>query len=105
MIVRIWHGWTNESNADAYQELLDTTIVPGITARGIPGFHGIDILRRCDHDDAQVGFVTMMTFDDWSAVEAFTGADKKASVVPAAAQMLLSRYDSQSQHYETVARH
>ena len=105
MIVRIWHGWTSRSNAEAYQELLDTTIVPGIIARRVAGLHSIDILRRCDQDDAHVEFVTMMTFDDWSAVEAFSGPHKKTSVVPPAAQELLDRYDHQSQHYETIARH
>jgi hypothetical protein len=37
MILRIWHGWTTRDNADSYQQLLDTTIAPGIIARQIPG--------------------------------------------------------------------
>ncbi len=105
MIVRIWHGWTTPDNADAYEQLLDTTIVPDIIARRIPGLAGVDILRRQDSDEAEVEFVTLMTFEDWSAVEAFTGPDKTASVVPPAARQLLGRYDRNSQHYETIARH
>jgi hypothetical protein len=38
MIVRIWHGWTSGDNADAYQQLLDTTIVPTIIARESPAY-------------------------------------------------------------------
>lgn len=105
MIVRIWHGWTSPANANAYQELLNTTIVPGIIQRGIRGLKSIDILRRRDQEDREVEFVTVMTFDDWAAVEAFAGPDKTASVVPQAARDLLARYDQHSQHYETVARH
>ena len=32
MIKRIWRGWTSVDNADEYEQLLNTTIVPGITA-------------------------------------------------------------------------
>ena len=105
MIVRIWHGWTTTDNADEYQRLLDTSIVPGITSKAIPGLDGVDILRRADSEDPEVEFVTMMTFDDWSAVEAFAGTDRTGSVVPAAARQVLKRYDEHSQHYEIVAHH
>lgn len=105
MIMRIWHGWTTKDNADAYQELLDTSIVPGIISRAIPGLHGIDILRRADGSDGEVEFVTVMTFEGWEAVEAFAGPDRTGSVVPAAARRVLARYDDHSQHYEVVARH
>jgi antibiotic biosynthesis monooxygenase (ABM) superfamily enzyme len=105
MIVRTWHGWTTPDNADAYQQLLDTTIVPGILARAIPGLRGVDILRRRDGDGDQVEFLTIMTFDGWAAVQSFAGPDPTASVVPASAQRLLARHDRRSQHYELIARH
>ena len=105
MIIRIWRGWTSPDNADAYQRLLDTTIVPGIIAGAIPGLQGVDILRRHDLPDTEVEFVTLMTFDDWTAVESFAGPDQTASVVPPEAQRLLARYDSHSQHYEAIAHH
>jgi|SRR5512133_2597475 len=105
MITRIWHGWTTPENADAYQELLDTTIVPNILARAISGLRSVDILRRRDGEGPEVEFVTIMSFDDWSAVEAFAGPATTGSVVPASAQQLLARYDQHSQHYELIARH
>ncbi len=103
VILRIWHGWTIPSNADAYQELLNTTIAPGIMARSIPGLQGLDVLRQESGDEVE--FITIMEFADWAAVEAFAGPEKTGSVVPPAARQLLARYDAHSQHYEVVARH
>lgn len=105
MIIRLWRGWTSPDNADAYQHLLDATIVPGIIARAIPGLQGVDILRRYDLSETEVEFGTLMTFDDWTAVEAFAGPDQTASVVPPEAQRLLARFDSHSRHFEVVAHH
>ena len=48
MIKRIWRGWTSVDNADEYEQLLNTTIVPGITARCIAGHRGTEILRERD---------------------------------------------------------
>lgn len=102
MIVRIWHGWTTTQNADEYQQLLDTSIVPGIISKAIPGLDGVNILRRADGDDTAVEFVTMMTFADWSAVEAFAGPDRTGSVVPAAARQVLKRYDEHSRSWHVT---
>jgi hypothetical protein len=44
-----------------------------------------------------------MTFDDMTAVAAFTGGDPSLSVVPDAARRLLSRFDQHSQHYVSLA--
>ena len=105
MIIRIWHGWTTPDNADAYETLLNTTIVPGIMVKGIPGMEGLDILRRTDGDAGEVEFITVMTFDGWPAVEAFAGPDRTGSVVPPAARDVLKRYDERSQHYVVAAHH
>lgn len=101
MIVRTWHGWTTHADADRYQQLLTTRIVPGIFERRLTGLHGLEVLRR-DHDD-EVEFVTVMSFEDWDAVAAFTGGDPATSVVPAEARAVLSHHDERSQHYEAVA--
>ncbi|HUF45106.1 MAG TPA: hypothetical protein VMN43_07160 [Aestuariivirgaceae bacterium] len=31
MIARIWHGWTEPANADAYEALLRAEVFPGST--------------------------------------------------------------------------
>ena len=30
MISRLWHGWTTRENADAYETLLRSEVLPGI---------------------------------------------------------------------------
>ena len=98
MISRLWHGWTSEQNADTYEELLQNSIFPGILGRDIAGFHGIELLRR--PLGSEVEFVTHMRFESWEAVRAFAGPDWQVSVVPPAAQAVLSRFDAEAQHYE-----
>ena len=98
MICRIWHGWTTQDNADAYESLLKTEIFVGIMDRKIPGFQRIQFLRR--NASPEVEFVTIMWFDSIDSVRIFAGDDYEAAVVPPAARALLSRFDGRSQHYE-----
>jgi heme-degrading monooxygenase HmoA len=100
MIQRIWRGWTRPAQADAYQQLLLTEIFPGIAARDIQGYRGIQLLRR--ETAGEVEFMTIMWFDSLDDVRAFSGADYEAAVVPASARALLARFDDRSAHYETV---
>lgn len=102
MIARIWHGWTTPHNADAYERLLRSEIFPGIIARDIDGFLGIDLLRR--DGEEEVEFVTIMWFRSLATIQAFAGADHEVAVVPLAAQALLNRFDARSAHYETIER-
>jgi heme-degrading monooxygenase HmoA len=103
MIARIWHGWTNTENADAYEKLLLDVIFPGIAARRVPGYKGIRLLRR-SVDCNEVEFVTIMWFDSWQAVKQFAGEDYEQAVVPPKARALLSRFDQRSSHYELRER-
>ena len=98
MICRIWHGWTTPENARAYEDLLRTTVFPGILERRIPGFRSIELMSR--KLPGEVEFITIMRFDSPDSVMAFAGPDREKSVVPPAAQRLLVRYDEHSQHYE-----
>lgn len=102
MIARLWHGWTSSANADAYEHLLRHEIFAGITARAIPGFRGIDLLRRPSGE--LVEFVTVMWFESLDAVRAFAGPDYEVAVVPPAARALLSRFDERSAHFEVRER-
>ncbi len=105
MIKRIWRGWTSPENADAYEQLLNTTIVPGITSRRIAGHRGTEILRERDPSGTEVQFVTIMTFDGWDAVREFAGGDGHDSVVPPQARALLSRFDTHSAHFHVAGDH
>ena len=101
VIYRIWHGWTTHENADVYENLLNTEIFPGIAAQNIPGYLGIQLLRR-ELDD-EVEFVTIMRFDSLESVKGFTGEDYEQCYVPESARLVLSRFDHRSQHFEVRA--
>jgi len=102
MISRIWHGWTNPENADAYEALLKREIFIGIQDRGIAGFRGIELFRR--ESGSEVEFVTVMWFDSLDAVRSFAGENYELAVVPPKARALLSHFDERSQHYQVIAR-
>jgi hypothetical protein len=101
VIARVWRGWTSRENADAYQSVVLDTVVPGISARGIEGLRGPQLLRR-DADEDEVEFMTVMMFDDWAGVNEFAGPDARTAVLPEPARRLLRRFDQESVHYEVV---
>jgi len=103
MIARIGHGWTTTENADLYEQLLKEEIFVGIENRNIPGYRGIQLLRR--DGPGEVEFVTLMRFDSLDAVRSFAGEDFEAAVVPPKARALLTRFDERSQHYEIREEH
>ena len=94
---RMWHGWTTPENADRYQHLLHNDVFPGIEAKNIPGYHGVQLLRR-DLED-EVEFVTIMTFDSIQCVMVFQGDDDERCYVPLTAQKVLKRWDQVCRHY------
>jgi heme-degrading monooxygenase HmoA len=102
MIARIWHGWTTPQNADAYEALLKAEVFPGIAAKGVAGYRGIELLRR--PHEGEVEFVTIMWFDSLEAVKTFAGEDHETAYVPAKARQVLARFDDRSQHYEIRER-
>lgn len=100
MISRIWHGWTTPANAPIYEALLKEEIFGGIQDRHIPGFRGIQLLRR--EIGAAIEFVTIMRFDSLDAVREFSGEDYEAAVVPPKARAVLSHFDQRSRQYEVI---
>lgn len=102
MICRIWRGWTTTGNAEAYERLLRSEVIPGIEARRIAGFRQIDMMRRDLGEEVE--FATIMWFDDLAAIKAFVGEDHEVSHVPAAARRVLSRFDERAVHYEVFDR-
>jgi heme-degrading monooxygenase HmoA len=102
VIARIWHGWTTPEHADAYEQLLRTEVFPGIANRKVPGYRGIQLLRRELEDSVE--FVTEMWFDSLEAVRGFAGEDYEVAVVPPKARALLLRFDARSAHYHLRVR-
>jgi heme-degrading monooxygenase HmoA len=102
MICRLWRGWATPDNADAYERIVRTEVIPGIEARKIPGFRHIDLMRR--DLETEVEFVTLMWFDSLDMIRAFVGEDYSVSHVPAVARAVLSRFDERAAHYEVIDR-
>jgi heme-degrading monooxygenase HmoA len=98
VIARLWRGWAEPAQADAYERLLRTTVLPAIDRIG--GYRGAYLMRR--EDGAEVAFVTLTLWDSLAAVRAFAGEDYEHAVVPPAARELLSRFDETALHYETL---
>jgi heme-degrading monooxygenase HmoA len=100
MISRLWRGRTAAANADAYEELLRTKILPGI--HRVDGYRGAYVLRR--DVDGGVEFVTMTLFESMEAVRAFAGEDYETAVILPEAERLLAEADEKANHYEIVLR-
>lgn len=98
MITRIWHGYTTPQNADAYESILRDEGFPAIAAKNIPGFRGIQLLRKDGPEETE--FITLMWFDTLEQVKGYAGADYEKAAVLDKAKLVLSRYDSHSRHYE-----
>ena len=98
MIARLWHGVTTRENADAYEDLLQSEILPGI--HRVEGYKGAYLLRREVPEGAE--FVTLTIFDSMDAVRRFAGDDLEAAVVPEEARKLLTRFDRRSVHYTVL---
>lgn len=95
MIARLWHGYTRRENADAYEKLLQTTILPGI--HRVAGYRGAWLLRR--DAGSEVEFITLTLWESINAVREFAGAEGTHAVIPAEARKLLARFDAESVHY------
>jgi hypothetical protein len=100
MIARIWRGWTVPQNADAYENLLRSRILPGI--RQSHDCKEIYLFRRTA--DTEVEFVTLLFFDSLDVIRRFAGEDYEVAVVPPEARKLLARFDARSAHYEAVLK-
>jgi antibiotic biosynthesis monooxygenase (ABM) superfamily enzyme len=94
----MWHGWTSQENADAYERFLREHMFPSI--HRVPGFLGADLLRRADGDE--IAFVTITRFESLESVRAFAGEDYEQAVIEPKARALLSRHDDRSVHFEVV---
>src|SRR6266581_3051518 len=50
--MRVWHGYTSPENADAYEELLKTEVLPGI--HRVKGYCGAFLLRKPNGKESRV---------------------------------------------------
>ena len=96
MIARHWRGWTRTENADAYEELLKSKVLPGL--KKIEGYRGGHIFRIDETEEAE--FVVVNFFESVAAVERFAGPNYAVPVFEPEAKALLSRVEPIAKHYE-----
>jgi len=96
MIARHWRGWTRTENADAYEELLKSKVLPGL--KKIEGYRGGYIFRSDETEEAE--FVVVNFFESVAAVERFAGPNYAVPVFEPEAKALLSRVEPIAKHYE-----
>jgi hypothetical protein len=101
VIARIWHGWARPENADGYEALLRSEVLPGIDR--IDGYSGAYVLRADVDGGERVEFVTVTLWETIDAIRAFAGEDYERAVVPPEARKLLERFDELSRHYTVRA--
>ena len=99
MIARHWRGWTKARNADAYETLLKSQVLPGLAK--IAGYRGGYVLRG--NAAGEVEFVVINLFDSIEAVRAFAGPDYSTPVFEPEARLLVSRIETVAHHYEVRA--
>ena len=99
MVTRMWRGWTARTAADDYERFLLDELFPSMIQ--IQGFRGADVLRR--PDGGEVAFVTLVRFEALGDVKGFAGDDWERAVIEPRAAELLTRWDEQAAHYETMS--
>jgi hypothetical protein len=99
MIARHWRGWTEARNADAYESLLKTRVLPALKL--LAGYRGGYILRSESADEVE--FVVVNFFESIESVRLFAGDDYSTPVFEPEARLLLSRVEPIARHYEVRA--
>jgi antibiotic biosynthesis monooxygenase (ABM) superfamily enzyme len=102
VICRLWRGWTTPENADVYERIVRTEVIPAIEARKIPGFLHMDLMKR--DIGGEIEFQTLMWFDSLDAIKAFMGEDYSVSHVPPEARAVLNSFDNRAAHYDVIDR-
>lgn len=98
-ISRHWRGVCKRERADAYIAHLQAETFPALSR--IPGFVRASILKR--EVDAGTEFQIVTAWESREAIQAFSGPDLEAAVVPAVVRDMMVEFDERVCHYEVVA--
>lgn len=101
MIVRTWTGWTQRSNASAYEAYMHRVALDGYAE--IDGNRGVLMLKR-DVEGDRTEFLMVTMWTDMDAVRAFAGQDPTRAVFyPEDDDFLVERQWDVS-HYEVYGQ-
>jgi heme-degrading monooxygenase HmoA len=97
-IVRMWHGQTKASDADAYWKFIHERAVPDY--RSVPGNLEVKLMRRPDGDVCH--FITLTVWESLDAIRGFAGDDiTKAKYYPEDSRFLLE-FEERVTHWEVA---
>src|SRR3984893_15208550 len=99
MIARHWRGWTEVHNANAYESLLKTRVLPEL--KQLAGYRGGYILRSDGADEVE--FVVVNLFEFIESVRLLAGDGYSTPVFEPEARLLLSRVGAVATDYEVRA--
>ncbi|HYB09649.1 MAG TPA: antibiotic biosynthesis monooxygenase [Alphaproteobacteria bacterium] len=97
MIGRVWHGWTELEDGDAFEKFLKATL-PSFHRHA--GYRHAYLMRMPKESETE--FLVVTYWDSMEAVRGFAGADGKGSVILPEARKLLKRWDEKPLHYDAV---
>ena len=97
MICRYWRGWASQANAPAFEKILRSKVLPGISVKG---YRGAYVMHREVAGTVEIATITL--WDSLDAVKQFAGDDYQTAVVSDESKALLSNFDRVCVHYETV---
>ena len=98
MIARVWRGWTEHRNANAYEQVFKTRVLVELEA--VAGCSDVYLLRRELADEVE--FLALTMFESLSAVRDFAGQDYEVAVISPEAKLVLKRFEERAAHYEIV---
>lgn len=98
MIVRIWKGWANPAQSEAYPAHFHRAVLPDL--RATEGFLGAQLLRS--DLPGQIEFMVITRWASLDAIRAFAGETLDKAVVEPGAVAALERFDETVLHYEVV---
>jgi len=98
MVSRHWKGIAKREFADRYIGHLKNDTFPQLAS--LPGFIRATVLRR--ELGAGTEFQVITLWDSLRSIEAFTGTDIDAAVVPSEVQAMMIDYDRSVAHYEVA---
>lgn len=98
MIVRIWRGYADHGEPDAYPEHFRRNVVPEL--RGIAGFLGATLLKRETEDIVE--FLVETRWQSLDAIRAFAGDDIERAIVEPEAVAALRTFDPTVSHFDAI---
>lgn len=98
MVVRMWHGRINTSNAQAYREFLNQRAIPDY--QSVAGNISVHVLERQEGEVTH--FITMTFWTDMDSIKGFAGNDPEVAKYYLEDKDFLLEFEPTVVHYEVV---